>query len=907
MHRFWNVAFKDILTAWKPRHIVEIGSKDGKNSRNLVSFCREHGCKLTIVDTAPQFDINDLDPNLTIEIEVISDLSLNALNKIDSFDTVLLDGDHNYYTIFNELKMIEKNSNDRKSLVLLHDMNWPYARRDMYYNPSNIPDEFKHPYKKSRISQTSSELVEQQGINGHLNNSIYEEGGENGCLTAVEDFIDWSQNEYSFEVLDGFNGLGILCPLEEANQIYNSYSLNASIKKISKLLELDRNKLLISETILRDDKERLNLEKKKIIAKLKIINDENSLYLSQLESNDQLLNQQLKQISGLQNNLLNKLSIIEESNKKIYLLEKSINEMSVKFDVLHRSNDELSDEKALLKTENHSKSKKISELQNDLMNKLSFIEESNKKLFLLEKSISEINIQLQEQQVMYAEIEYSNLVLKNKERVLEDSKNMYKTNLDSYKNLNNSIVKEVSKINVLAKEKNYNGILDSVYNIAQILCENSFLQEDFGEIKRKNKFSRYKFYISTFAREGIKAILKHKKNMLMLKETNYFDVEYYLVNNPDVFYSRISPYFHFLYYGGKEGRAPSLKFNSNAYFIENADVRKVGINPLIHYLRFGEKEFRNIIGNESNDFSENEIVHMTTDQNNDFGVTKKKVVDSILAKYEKIEDEPKVSIIITNRDGLEYLVTLMRTLEEYTAYSNFDMIFVDNNSSDNSVEFVKNYDCRFERKFILNKVNKSFSEANNQATLISDADYYVFMNNDIEVTKGWLTQLMGCMQSNDRIGSVGPKLVYPNAPVGVNFKNALKIQQAGIRFREEEEFIRPYNNYQGESYNLMEACCEKSYPALTAACILISKEVFERIEGFDEGYNYGYEDVDLGLKIHSLDLINMYCPYSTVFHHEYGTQLKIQMMMFVTVDYQTLHYLRGNGISFCQKKYLMID
>jgi hypothetical protein len=121
----------------------------------------------------------------------------------------LIDGDHNWYTVFNELAIIEQKGllNDGGA-IFLHDVGWPYGRRDMYYLPESIPENFRHPYAKRNVVRGKSELSKVE--EGGCNNAIYEHGPRNGILTAVEDFLQNRKKEYVFINFDIFHGLGML-------------------------------------------------------------------------------------------------------------------------------------------------------------------------------------------------------------------------------------------------------------------------------------------------------------------------------------------------------------------------------------------------------------------------------------------------------------------------------------------------------------------------------------------------------------------------------------------------------------------------------------------------------------------------------------------------------------------------
>ena len=215
MHRFWNVIIEPVLTLLEPEIIVEIGSDQGKNTVSLLEFCKNSNAVLHAVDPVPNFDVDALKKEYGRHFVFHKLLSLNAIPRIKDVDVFLIDGDHNWYTVFNELKLIEKYAVDAKRpfpVVMLHDIAWPYGRRDLYYNPENIPDKFRKPYRQKGILPGSAELLEDGGLNQRLNNSIYENDLQGGVLTAVEDFLKETKQSLEFLKLTGLSGLGILVP-----------------------------------------------------------------------------------------------------------------------------------------------------------------------------------------------------------------------------------------------------------------------------------------------------------------------------------------------------------------------------------------------------------------------------------------------------------------------------------------------------------------------------------------------------------------------------------------------------------------------------------------------------------------------------------------------------------------------
>ena len=236
------------------------------------------------------------------------------------------------------------------------------------------------------------------------------------------------------------------------------------------------------------------------------------------------------------------------------------------------------------------------------------------------------------------------------------------------------------------------------------------------------------------------------------------------------------------------------------------------------------------------------------------------------------DDAPLVSIVVVNRDGLNHLKRLfgaMNAISDY--YPNFEVIIVDNASSDGSVEFVRKVDD-FKVTCIENDVNESFSTANNQALDLAKGEYLLFLNNDVEPLSGFLNYMMESILSGDNVGAVGARLFYPDcSSSAINREKSFSIQHNGIIFKESEGFIRPFNRENGvEVYD--SAGDVRSVAAVTAACLLVGRDVFESVGGFDEAFVYGYEDVDFCLKLFDSGLEILCDGRACLYHYEFGTQ-----------------------------------
>lgn len=135
-----------ILEAVKPAVIVEIGAANGTNTKNILEFCAQHGGYCHIIDPELPGNYEEIRPQLEKLGQMHQDISLQALRDI-SADAYLIDGDHNWFTVYHELITIENTTMDsgRKFPVLIfHDILWPYGRRDMYYAVDRILEQYVH-------------------------------------------------------------------------------------------------------------------------------------------------------------------------------------------------------------------------------------------------------------------------------------------------------------------------------------------------------------------------------------------------------------------------------------------------------------------------------------------------------------------------------------------------------------------------------------------------------------------------------------------------------------------------------------------------------------------------------------------------------------------------------------------
>ena len=208
MQYFFESIIKPYIIENQYRNILEIGSEYGGNTGLLLLI---PSVRVSVVDPCLSADLEAKFKNQD-RVKIFRKLSLEVLPKIsETFDSILIDGDHNWYTVFNELKIIhERHLIKKGGTIFFHDIGWPYGRRDLYYLPESIPESFRHPFAKKGIKEKQSELQETGGFNSNLYNAIYEGGPRNGVLTAIEDFLKQFGRNYVFCRMNAEFGLGVL-------------------------------------------------------------------------------------------------------------------------------------------------------------------------------------------------------------------------------------------------------------------------------------------------------------------------------------------------------------------------------------------------------------------------------------------------------------------------------------------------------------------------------------------------------------------------------------------------------------------------------------------------------------------------------------------------------------------------
>ncbi len=225
-----------------------------------------------------------------------------------------------------------------------------------------------------------------------------------------------------------------------------------------------------------------------------------------------------------------------------------------------------------------------------------------------------------------------------------------------------------------------------------------------------------------------------------------------------------------------------------------------------------------------------------------------------------VQGEPLVSIIIPNKDAKTDLEKCIRSVKEKSSYKNYEILIVENNSETEEI-FAYYKELSKDPAIRLLKWKKEFnySAINNFAAKKARGEYLLFLNNDTEViTEDWIQELLGICQ-RPGTGAVGARLYYGDHT----------IQHAGTVIGIGGIAGHMFVNLPGERTGYMhKAALIQDLSAVTAACMLVKREAFEEVGGFEEQLSVAFNDVDLCLRLREKGCLVVYNPYAELYHYE---------------------------------------
>lgn len=220
-----------------------------------------------------------------------------------------------------------------------------------------------------------------------------------------------------------------------------------------------------------------------------------------------------------------------------------------------------------------------------------------------------------------------------------------------------------------------------------------------------------------------------------------------------------------------------------------------------------------------------------------------------------------VSIIIPTKDHADILEKCLESVYTKTTYKKYEVIVIDNNSCEKETfDLLKKYEKKYSNfRYKRIECEFNYSYLNNEAVKMSDGDYVLLLNNDIEViTPEWLERMLGYAEQK-HVGTVGAKLIFPDET----------IQHAGIIMGKgglagHAHYEKP-RDYISNQYELL---VPYNYSACTAACLLISKKKYKEVGGLEEKLKVAFNDVDFNLKVLDKGYYNVFLPNVELYHYE---------------------------------------
>jgi hypothetical protein len=197
------------LDAIEARSVLEIGAFKGELTTELLDWADRSGARIIAVEPEPPQELQELGRQRP-ELDLMLETSHEALRKIELTDAIVVDGDHNYYTVSGELRIIaERAQGAEMPLMMFHDVSWPHARRDTYYVPERIPEDHRQPLAHDvHLVPWQSGISDEGGLPFDCA-AAHDGGPQNGTLTALEDFVNAHEGMHLVTVA-AFFGFGVV-------------------------------------------------------------------------------------------------------------------------------------------------------------------------------------------------------------------------------------------------------------------------------------------------------------------------------------------------------------------------------------------------------------------------------------------------------------------------------------------------------------------------------------------------------------------------------------------------------------------------------------------------------------------------------------------------------------------------
>ena len=226
----------------------------------------------------------------------------------------------------------------------------------------------------------------------------------------------------------------------------------------------------------------------------------------------------------------------------------------------------------------------------------------------------------------------------------------------------------------------------------------------------------------------------------------------------------------------------------------------------------------------------------------------------------KIKGNPLISIVIPNKDHVEDLKKCMDSIDEKSDYKNYEYIIVENNSEEDiTFEFYKQLEKRDNVNVLYWDKEFNYSAINNFGVKEAKGEYILLLNNDVEVINGdWLSQMLGYCQ-REEVGIVGARLYYEDDTIQ---HAGVVIGFGGIAGHTFVTLDEDSDLYQSRT----KVACD--YSAVTAACLMTKKKIYEEVGGLEEAFKVAFNDIDFCLKVRATGKLVVYNANAKLHHYE---------------------------------------
>lgn len=245
-----------------------------------------------------------------------------------------------------------------------------------------------------------------------------------------------------------------------------------------------------------------------------------------------------------------------------------------------------------------------------------------------------------------------------------------------------------------------------------------------------------------------------------------------------------------------------------------------------------------------------------------FKITSTRAFETIFKISYQIIGNPKISIVIANKDHEPDLRRCISSIMEKSTYDNYEIIIVENNSE--TPEIKKYYEELKEDeriKIVTYEGSFNYSAVNNLGVKAAEGEYILLLNNDTQVIAvNWMEELLMYAQRED-VGAVGAKLYYGDKT----------IQHAGVVLGLGAHRTAGHSHYMQHRENLGymgRLCYAQNVSAVTGACLMVSRELFEKAGGLDESFAISLNDVDFCIKLREMGYLNVFTPFAELYHYE---------------------------------------